>query len=78
MFYAFAVWHELQRQWPQILQRQMATKGPELQSEQRQVRMLPLVACTMAKEWPEHWFAILMVKRCRVEVGREIEREREI
>ena len=54
----------------------MATKGPELQSEQRQVRMLPLVACTMAKEWPEHWFAILMVKRCRVKVGREIERER--
>ena len=59
--HAFAVWHALQRQWPQILHRQMATNGPELQSEQRQVRMLPLVAWTMEKEWPEHWFAIVLV-----------------
>lgn len=52
--YALAVWQALQRQWPQILQRQIATKGPELQSEHRQVRILPFVACTMAKTWPEH------------------------
>ena len=57
----FAVWHELHRQWPQILHRQMATKGPELQSEQRHVRILPLVACTMAKACPEHWLAIVYV-----------------
>lgn len=44
-----ALWQALQRQWPQALQRQMATKGPELQSEHRQVRMLPLVAWTIAK-----------------------------
>lgn len=57
--YALALWQALHRQWPQILHRQMATKGPELQSEQRHVRMLPLVACTMAKTCPEHWLAMV-------------------
>lgn len=42
----------------------MATNGPEAQSEQRQVRMLPLVAWTMAKAWPEHWFAMLSLGWC--------------
>lgn len=52
------MWQELQRQWLQILQRQIATYGPELQSEHRQVRIFPFVACTMTKTWPEHWLAI--------------------
>ncbi|KAB8266070.1 hypothetical protein BDV32DRAFT_114997 [Aspergillus pseudonomiae] len=38
----------------------MATNGPEVQSEQRQVRMFPLVACTMAKTCPGHWLAMVM------------------
>lgn len=39
----------------------MATNGPDVQSEQRQVRMFPLVACTIAKTCPGHWLAMVML-----------------
>lgn len=37
----------------------MATKGPELQSVQRQTRMLPLVAWTVLNSCEQDGFAIL-------------------
>lgn len=37
----------------------MATKGPELQSVQRQTRMLPLVAWTVLNSCAQDGFAIL-------------------